>query len=80
MIDFQAKLVDLTAREAEVLCAIIAGYSTVAIAFWFGISPKTVSVHRAHIYKKLGVKGISNLTRLAIASGVQPLRSVHGRR
>ena len=80
VVDFHSRLTDLTARETEVLSAILAGYTTVSISFWFGISPKTVNVHRANIYKKLGVKGTGNLIRLAIASGVQPLAAVGGSR
>ncbi len=77
---FRARLADLTAREREIVSAIAGGYSTESISFWFGISPKTVHVHRANIYRKLGIKGTGNLVRLAIAAGVPPLKQNGGGR
>lgn len=54
---------DLTDREKEVLNMLIAGKSNKEIAYLLGISPKTVSVHRSNIMKKLDVHNIFELLR-----------------
>jgi ATP/maltotriose-dependent transcriptional regulator MalT len=50
-----AKQLGLTPREAEVLALVAAGRSNRQIAQALFISPKTASVHVAHIHAKLGV-------------------------
>ncbi len=67
---FRARLADLTPREREILQAVVAGNPTKVIAYDLDISPRTVHVHRARISDKLGVTGLSNLVRLALAAGV----------
>ena len=67
---FRARLGDLTPREREILEAVVAGNPTKVIAYDLDISPRTVHVHRARISDKLGVTGLSNLVRLALAAGV----------
>jgi HD-GYP domain-containing protein (c-di-GMP phosphodiesterase class II) len=46
----------LTARECEVLLALVLGQSNNAIGEQLGISPKTVGHHVQHIYDKAGVR------------------------
>jgi DNA-binding NarL/FixJ family response regulator len=53
--------IHLTHREKEVLHLLIAGKSNKEIAFSLSISPKTVSVHRSNIMKKLDVHNIFEL-------------------
>jgi DNA-binding NarL/FixJ family response regulator len=53
----------LSAREREVLDAMIAGETSKEIARRFNLSPRTVEVHRAHILKKLGARNTADLLR-----------------
>jgi DNA-binding NarL/FixJ family response regulator len=55
----------LTAREIEVLAAIVEGYSNQEIAKRFGISKQTVKHHISSIFDKVGV---SNRLELALFS------------
>lgn len=59
----------LTAREIEILRLIIAGESSHQIAEELFISELTVSTHRKHILKKLGVNNTSTLIRCALEQG-----------
>jgi DNA-binding NarL/FixJ family response regulator len=60
----------LTPRELQVLRLFASGRSTREVAQALGISPKTVETHRIRIYDKLGVKGVVDLTRLAVRAGL----------
>lgn len=60
----------LTAREIQVLRLFATGLSTRDVAASLGISPKTVETHRVRIYSKLGCKGIIDLTRIAVRTGL----------
>lgn len=60
----------LTAREIQVLRLFASGRSTREVAASLGISPKTVETHRVRIYDKLGAKGVVDLTRIAVRSGL----------
>jgi DNA-binding NarL/FixJ family response regulator len=53
--------VHLTQREKDVLQLLISGKSNKEIAYSLNISPKTVSVHRSNIMKKLEVRNIFEL-------------------
>lgn len=55
----------LTEREAEILFWAAQGKSDAAIAVLCGISPRTVQIHLAHVYAKLGVE---NRTSAALAA------------
>jgi DNA-binding NarL/FixJ family response regulator len=46
------RLTELSKRQQEVAIGIFAGKTLMAIAFELGISPKTVSAHKAVIYRK----------------------------
>lgn len=50
----------LTPRERDVLLALSDGASNKIVAYQLNLSPRTVEMHRARIFKKLGV---SNLTQ-----------------
>ncbi len=60
----------LTAREIQVLRLFASGLPTREVARSLGISPKTVETHRVRIYEKLGCKGIVDLTRIAVRTGL----------
>lgn len=54
----------LTAREHQVFTLVAQGLSSKEIARRFGISPRTVEIHRARVLHKLGVSSLAELTRL----------------
>ena len=54
----------LTAREQQVFALVAQGLSSKEIARRFGISPRTVEIHRARVLHKLGVGSLAELTRL----------------
>jgi FixJ family two-component response regulator len=59
-----ATLEALSAREREVLDQLLLGHHNRDIATHFGISPRTVEVHKARILAKLGVRNVVDLIRL----------------
>lgn len=60
----------LTKREFQVFCALAEGRSVSEIASTIFISPKTVGVHQTNLMKKLHLKNTSELTHMAIQSGI----------
>lgn len=60
----------LTEREFQVFRQLAEGLSVQEIAATLSISPKTAGVHQTHIMKKLELRNVAELTRLAIRSGV----------
>ena len=67
----EERLARLTAREMDVLLALLGGLSNKAIAHEFGISVRTVEMHRAHIMAKLEVKSLAEAALLATQSGIE---------
>lgn len=65
----QEKIAQLSAREREVLIEIAKGSTSKEIASRLGISPRTVESHREALTRKLGIRGVAGLTRLAIDMG-----------
>lgn len=65
----QEKIAQLSAREREVLIEIAKGSTSKEIANRLGISPRTVESHREALTRKLGIRGVAGLTRLAIDMG-----------
>ena len=70
--DAEARLAPLSEREQQVLRLLIAGKQNKAIAYELGISPRTVEIHRARVMLKTRARSLSELVRLAIASGISP--------
>jgi FixJ family two-component response regulator len=66
----QAKVATLTPREREVLGHVVAGRLNKQIAFDLGTVEKTIKFHRSAIMKKLEVRTIADLVRLAEKAGV----------
>ena len=66
----QEKIAQLSAREREVLVEIAKGSTSKEIANRLGISPRTVESHRDALTRKLGIRGVAGLTRLAIDMGL----------
>lgn len=65
-----AKLAELSSREREVLIEIAQGATSKEIAQRLGISVRTVESHREALTRKLGVRGVAALTRLAVDAGL----------
>jgi two-component system response regulator FixJ len=60
----------LSRREIQVLVEIAEGRGSKQIAHELGISPRTVETHRMNMMRKLGVRKVSELVRLAIREGL----------
>ena len=58
----------LTAREREVLQLITNGQSNKEAGRDFGISPRTIEVHRARIMEKLGARNTADLMRIVLTN------------
>ncbi|BDG70466.1 chemotaxis protein CheB [Roseomonas fluvialis] len=65
-------LATLTARQREVLDAVLAGQPSKNIATDLGISQRTVESHRAAIMQKTGATSLPALARLAQAAIAEP--------
>lgn len=60
----------LSRREEEVLSLVASGYTNKEIGRCFGVSPRTVEAHRAHIREKLGMDRTADLIKYAMANGI----------
>lgn len=63
-----ARLATLTQRERQVMELVVAGKLNKVIADDLGISMRTVEVHRAHVFEKMGVKTAVELARLLVSA------------
>lgn len=63
-------LAGLTGREREVLRGIARGLTNKDIATELGISPRTVETHRESLMRKLGIRHVAGLTKLALETGL----------
>jgi FixJ family two-component response regulator len=61
----------LTRRERDVFEKLITGASNKEVGRRLGISPRTIEIHRARILKKLGVKSVADLVRMAMRLGIE---------
>ena len=60
----------LTARERQVLVGVAQGRTNREIATELGISHRTVETHRESLMRKLGIRTVAGLTRVALAAGL----------
>ena len=60
----------LTAREREILALIAEGLTNRETGARLGISTRTVEAHRDALMRKLGIRTVAGLTRLAIEQGI----------
>ena len=63
----------LTWREREVTRLLAEGCSTQQVADRLHISAKTVATHRAHVFRKLNIRSVAQLTRYAVKEGMASL-------
>ena len=66
----EAPLVEMTAREREVLIGVALGYSSKRIAGNLGRSVKTIEKHRFKMMHKLGLRNTAAVTRYAMDHGL----------
>jgi two-component system response regulator DctR len=62
-----ARLAELTPRERQVMERVLAGEYNKTIADGLGIAVRTVEVHRARIFEKMGVRSAVELAQLLAA-------------
>ncbi|CAN5492889.1 response regulator transcription factor [soil metagenome] len=60
----------LTVRERQILALIADGGTNREIGAKLGISTRTVEAHRNSLMRKLGIRTVAGLTRLAIEQGI----------
>jgi len=61
----------LTPRERVVFEKLITGASNKEVGRRLGISPRTIEIHRARILKKLAVKSVADMVRMAMRLGIE---------
>ena len=64
--EIEARRASLTAREREIFDQLALGHPNKIIAFHLNISPRTVEVHRAHIFEKMQAQNVSDVVRMAM--------------
>lgn len=75
--DLTGRLQQLSRREAQVMYGLAEGLANKQIAARLGLSEKTVEVYRSRMLKKLGVRTVAELVRIALrapAVGVFPAK------
>jgi FixJ family two-component response regulator len=68
----KARLAKLTPREHEVLALVVAGRLNKQIAGELGTVEKTIKVHRGRMMRKMGVRTVADLVRMAERAGIRP--------
>ncbi|PVY20203.1 LuxR family two component transcriptional regulator [Paraburkholderia silvatlantica] len=63
----------LTGRERTVLRLVVEGRTNRQVGECLSLSPKTIEKHRANLMRKLGIRNLNGLVRLAIDMGVLTL-------
>ncbi len=66
----EARIATLTPREREVLTHVVAGRLNKQIAYDLGTVEKTIKFHRSSVMKKLGVRMVADLVRMAEKAGI----------
>jgi two-component system response regulator FixJ len=69
----KASIAKLTARENQVMRALLAGLPNKLIAYELDISVRTVEIYRANVMEKLDARSLSTAVRTALAAGLEPL-------
>lgn len=61
-----ARFDELSARERDVLEAVVAGKSNKVIAHELGLSERTIEIHRGRVMSKTGAESLAELVRLVL--------------
>jgi FixJ family two-component response regulator len=67
----------LTPREKEVMAFVTAGLMNKQVAAEIGVSEITVKIHRGNLMRKMGVKSLADLVRIADALGLSVPQQRH---
>ena len=70
--DARKGLDSLTGRERQVFDLVVVGYLNKQIAATLSIAEKTVKVHRARVMRKMAVRSVAELARIAERMGAMP--------
>jgi FixJ family two-component response regulator len=70
----RAKFDVLTEREKDVMTCVTAGMLNKQIAAQFGVTEHTVKAHRGNVTRKMGVRSVADLTRMADILGLRSRR------
>lgn len=68
----------LSPREKQVMQGVLGGFSNKLIARRLDLSPRTVEMYRANMMEKLGAECVSEVVRVALDAGMQPLSTPEG--
>jgi FixJ family two-component response regulator len=70
------RIAALTERERQVLEQIVAGRLNKQIAAELGTAEKTIKFHRANLMRKMGVRAVADLVKLAERAGIGSMPSI----
>lgn len=68
--DVQGLYETLTAREKQVMALVTSGLMNKQVAAEVGLSEITVKIHRGHVMRKMGVRTLADLVRMAETLGL----------
>jgi two-component system, LuxR family, response regulator FixJ len=66
VLEFAARVGELSARQRQVMDLAVQGFSNKEIAQELGISPRTVETYRAWVMEKTGARNLADLVRLSL--------------
>jgi FixJ family two-component response regulator len=69
--DVRARFESLTLRERDVVALVTSGKMNKQVAAEIGVSEISIKVHRHNAMKKLGVKSLADLVRMADVAGIR---------
>lgn len=68
------RIARLSPREMEVMRCLLTGALNKQVAGHLGIVEKTVKVHRARVFEKMGILSLAELARICDHAGIEPIR------
>ena len=66
----RTQLATLTPRESDVVFSLVDGSANKIVAYKLGLSPRTVEMHRANAFAKLGLRTVADLIRVVGAAAL----------